>query len=131
MTAERKVRVLLVDDDPNMRTSVGIHLKHLGFDVETAANGFEALRVLEGAAQPSEDMRATYDADVILLDLLMPIMTGYEFLESYEGPVPIVVMSGLGDLAALPRVPYALVSKPMSMVDVAETLRTAATSWRS
>lgn len=125
MTTERKIRVLVVDDDPSMRTTVSIHLRHLGFDVDTANNGVQALKKLR------PDSSAHYDADVVLLDLLMPIMTGYEFLEHYAGPVPVVVMSGLGDVAMLPRQPYAIAVKPMSMIDVAETLRTAAASWRT
>lgn len=129
MTVDGKITVLLVDDDPHMRTSVGIHLRHLGFDVETAANGFEALGVLEGRTEPPGEARAAYDADVILLDLLMPVMTGYEFLERYPGPVPVVVMSGFAELASMPRVPFAVVPKPMSMIDVADTLRSAA-GWR-
>lgn len=114
------VKVLLVDDDPNVRTVVRIHLQRLGFDVETANNGVQALAALNGTGA------APFDADVILLDLLMPVMDGFDFLAAYEGPVPVVVMSGLADVAMLPRIPFAFVVKPMSMVDVAGTLRDAA-----
>lgn len=121
----RKIRVLVVDDDSNVRTVVAIHLRQLGFEVEPASNGFEAFNILAGYG------RTPFDADVILLDLLMPVMDGYEFLERYEGCVPVVVMSGLGDIAKLPRQPFALVVKPMSMFEAADTLREAALSWRT
>lgn len=127
MTPEGKIRVLVVEDDPHVRTVVVIHLAQLGFHVEVATNGLQALAMLAG------DVVALgpYDADVILLDLLMPVMDGYDFLAQYTGAVPVVVMSGLGDIASLPRQPFALVVKPMSMVEVADTLREAARSWRA
>ena len=132
MTLDGKICVLLVDDDPHVQTVVTIHLRQLGFDVEGARNGIQALAALNGiGTAPGTEDRAAYDADVILLDLLMPVMTGYDFLEQYTGPVPVVVMSGLSDVAKLPRQPFALVVKPMSMIEVADTLREAAASWRA
>jgi len=123
MSGDKKIHVLVVDDDAQVRTVVVIYLRQLGFIVETANNGVQALSLLT-------DMPA-FDADVILLDLLMPVMNGYDFLAAYKGPVPIVVMSGLGDIAQLPRQPFALVVKPMSMFEAADTLREAARSWRT
>jgi CheY-like chemotaxis protein len=64
--------VLIVDDDLDIREVLAETLEVRGFDVATAANGLDALRVLRSkSAQPS----------VILLDLMMPIMDGYGFLE--------------------------------------------------
>lgn len=132
MTLDGKIMVLLVEDDPHVRTSVVISLQRLGFDIEQASNGVQALAVLNGIGDaPGVEQLAAYDADVILLDLLMPVMTGYDFLEQYLGPVPVVVMSGFGELAQLPRTPFAIVTKPMAMVDVADTLRAAAASYRT
>ena len=138
MTLDGKICVLLVDDDPNVQTVCTIYLRQLGFDVEGARNGIQALAALNGDGLLSSGglgsglgCRAAYDADVILLDLLMPVMTGYDFLEQYDGPVPVVVMSGLSDVSKLPRQPFALVVKPMSMFEVADTLREAAASWRA
>ncbi len=121
MTADGKVVVLLVDDDANVRIAVNIGLKRCGFEVEETNNGVQALATLDDV---------TNEIDVILLDLLMPVMTGYEFLEKYQGPVPVIVMSGFGDIAKLPRQPFALVAKPMSVTEIADTIREAATSWR-
>ena len=64
--------VLIVDDDADIREVLAEMLVDRGFDVATAANGLEALRVLRGdGPRPS----------VILLDLMMPIMDGYGFVE--------------------------------------------------
>lgn len=64
--------VLIVDDDLDIREILGETLAERGFDVATAANGLEALQVLRGGnGRPS----------VILLDLMMPVMDGYGFLE--------------------------------------------------
>jgi CheY-like chemotaxis protein len=64
--------VLLVDDDLDIREILPETLTELGFDVVTAANGLEALRMVgQLLVRPS----------VILLDLMMPVMDGYGFLE--------------------------------------------------
>src|SRR5690348_1604555 len=64
--------VLIVDDDLDIRETLSEALAATGFDVATAVNGLDALGVLRGSGdRPS----------VILLDLMMPIMNGYEFLE--------------------------------------------------
>jgi CheY-like chemotaxis protein len=65
--------VLIVDDDVDIRETLAEMLVHKGFDVSTAVNGLDALRTLrdQASARPS----------VILLDLMMPVMDGYGFLE--------------------------------------------------
>jgi CheY-like chemotaxis protein len=67
--------VLIVDDDADIRELLAETLVEKGFDIATAANGLEALRTLRGMrVRPS----------VILLDLMMPIMDGYGFLEQWR-----------------------------------------------
>jgi CheY-like chemotaxis protein len=64
--------VLIVEDDPDIREILTESLAAFGFDVVTAAHGRDALTVLERmAVLPS----------VILLDLMMPVMDGYGFIE--------------------------------------------------
>jgi diguanylate cyclase (GGDEF)-like protein len=60
-------RILVVDDDRNLRKIIQTNLELAGYDVTTAANGNEALRVLD-AMQP----------DLVVLDVMMPFMDGYE-----------------------------------------------------
>ena len=60
-------RVLVVDDEPNIVTSLEFLLQDAGFEVRTAANGQEAL-----------EQTAQFAPDLILLDVMMPVLNGYE-----------------------------------------------------
>jgi CheY-like chemotaxis protein len=79
--------VLVVEDDASIRTVITDVLSEKGFRVLSAANGCDALEHLENVRP-----------DVVVLDLLMPVMHGWGFMESYlektgGEPVPIVVVS--------------------------------------
>ena len=77
MTAER---ILVVDDDESIRQIVRLFLSDEGYEVFEAANGVDALEMLL-------DCRP----DLILLDLRMPVMDGWEFARRYRlGPGPHV-----------------------------------------
>jgi len=83
--------ILVVDDDPDLREFLRLTLTSMGFEVTSAANGREALDVLEG-----------YDPDLILLDMKMPVMDGWEFcraLERRDARPPIVVLTAAPDPA--------------------------------
>jgi two-component system, chemotaxis family, chemotaxis protein CheY len=79
-------RILVVDDDPDILDALSEILEVEGYQVHRARNGREALqRMGEGASGP----------DLILLDLMMPVMDGWEFartLDPHRRP-PIVVLS--------------------------------------
>ncbi|MEK7269871.1 MAG: response regulator [Planctomycetota bacterium] len=62
-------RILLVDDDPSILETTEFVLKKEGFEVRTAKNGEEGLKVLE-----------TYEADVVIADIMMPKKNGLEML---------------------------------------------------
>lgn len=78
-------RVLVVDDDLSIRVLLDAVLKRMEFDVMLASDGRRAL-----------ELTGRYDFDLILLDLLMPIMDGYEVLEHIEAKSPphIIVFTG-------------------------------------
>jgi two-component system, chemotaxis family, chemotaxis protein CheY len=83
---ERK-RVMVVDDEPDIRELLAVWLRDEGFEVTTAENGLDALGLL-----------ADFSPDAIVLDLMMPVMDGWAFAEACSqmtGPVgiPIVVVS--------------------------------------
>jgi CheY-like chemotaxis protein len=67
--------ILVVDDDADIRETLTEVLRTAGVQVVTAANGVEALRILRAGLSPC----------LVLLDLMMPIMDGYEFLEVQRG----------------------------------------------
>lgn len=78
--------VLLVEDDFALSDAFSMILTFAGHEVHTAPNGKEALTYLKNATP-----------DIILLDLLMPVMDGREFLDEFDNShnVPIVVLSNL------------------------------------
>lgn len=65
--------ILVVEDDRDLNAAYKIILEKSGYKVATAFNGEEALDALK-----------KFNPDLILLDLLMPIMGGLEFLQHYE-----------------------------------------------
>ncbi|HEX5743933.1 MAG TPA: response regulator [Candidatus Saccharimonadales bacterium] len=68
-------RILVVEDDQDLNKAYSIILRQEGHDVEEAFDGKEALKKLKD-----------FEPDLILLDLLMPIMGGLEFLQKSELP---------------------------------------------
>ena len=76
--------ILVVDDARNIRVMVSSYLEQEGFRVVEAANGAEALR--RARLEPP---------DLIVLDLMMPEMGGYEFLREYgrDHQTPIIVLT--------------------------------------
>lgn len=79
-------RVLLVEDDAVLNDAFSLVLAKEGFDVEIAFNGEDALEKLQ-----------TSTPDIILLDLLMPVMDGKTFLKNFKNPskIPIIIFSNL------------------------------------
>jgi CheY-like chemotaxis protein len=82
--------VLVVDDDASIRDLIEMALADSGYTVQTAPDGAAALEVI-GHTRPS----------VILLDMRMPVMNGWEFARAYRGlpgpHVPIVVLTAARD----------------------------------
>ncbi len=88
--AERAPRVLVVDDDSNIREILNRFLSERGFDVQTAADGEEALESVP-----------TFQPDIVLLDIRMPKMDGIEALEKIVGggfDCGVIMISGEADL---------------------------------
>ena len=83
--------VLIVEDDRDTREMLGRFLELEGFDVQTAANGELALKVLQDEGRPS----------VIILDLMMPVMNGWQFRVAQQSDpnlseIPVVVVTAAG-----------------------------------
>lgn len=84
-----KHKVLIVDDVPLNRLMVNKMLGTFGMEVMEANNGLEALEALR-----------TFKADAILLDLMMPVMDGFEMLRILRANpltthIPVIVLSAL------------------------------------
>jgi DNA-binding response OmpR family regulator len=68
-------RILVVEDDTDLNNAYCIILRHAGHEVVEAFDGKEALEKLKD-----------FEPDLVLLDLLMPVMGGLEFLQEWEKP---------------------------------------------
>ncbi len=89
---ERKT-ILVVEDDAVTRESLGLILGAQGYDVLGAANGQDALGLLRSGPHPN----------LILLDLMMPIMDGWQFrreqaADTALSAIPVVVLSADGNV---------------------------------
>jgi two-component system response regulator AtoC len=114
-------RVLVVDDEENIRLVLRTLLKKQGYDVELADGGEAALAALEA-----------FDPDVILTDVRMPRMGGLDLLgalKAKQHPATVIVMSAYGnvDLAieAMKAGAYDYVSKPFKPDEIVLALRKA------
>ena len=114
--------VLIVDDDRAILDGVGEFLREEGFRVVTAANGSEALGHL----------RAGLGADVILLDLMMPVMDGWDFRTAQLADpklrdIPVVAISASGfarSTIGAQLKAYDVFPKPLELNRFLETLKT-------
>ena len=112
--------VLVVDDDAATRDSLAEVLEEDGFAVLTASNGREAFEVLRSAStKPS----------VILLDMIMPVMDGWEFTKEQRNDpelasIPVAVFSVHPNIEAAARFVEAAAyfRKPLPLDDLIDTL---------
>jgi two-component system KDP operon response regulator KdpE len=113
-------RVLVVDDETQIRRTVGINLRARGFDVDLAETGEEAL-----------DLAARRRPDVVVVDLGLPGIGGIEVIEGIRGwsRVPIIVLSvrdtEADKVAALDAGADDYVTKPFGMDELLARLRAA------
>jgi CheY-like chemotaxis protein len=115
--------VLIVEDDPVARELLRTFLQAAGYAVACAGNGREALDSLRAGERPA----------VILLDLKMPVMSGWRFREEQRrdpalSAIPVVVFSGGDDLdsAAAALGAAASFAKPIDPEELLATVRTLA-----
>jgi CheY-like chemotaxis protein len=102
--------VLLVEDNDDIREMMALALQLAGARVVCASNGREALSILQERRAP----------DIILLDLMMPVMNGWEFSAEVKrddrlAQVPIVVISAMGELGAASLRPVDFIPKPVDL----------------
>jgi PAS domain S-box-containing protein len=114
---------LLVEDEEAVRETVAILLERLGFTVLTAKDGVEAVEVFQ---------KCPDDVRVVLCDLTMPRMNGWETLEALRklAPgIPVVLASGYDQTQVLegdhPERPQAFLHKPYQMAELKDALARA------
>jgi CheY-like chemotaxis protein len=118
-TGLRRGRILVVEDDPGLRDTLIELLEAAGYEVVGAAHGAEALAHLGRGPLP----------DLILLNLVMPVMDGWQSREQLRqhptlASIPVVVLSGVPDdnqaVTSLGVQDY--LSKPVSMEQLLATV---------
>ena len=114
-------KVLVVDDEENLRHMLSEMLRQEGYEASTAADGEEALETLKNES-----------FDVILCDVRMPKLDGWELLDALSAthePAVVIMMSAYGDkdtaLNVMKRGAYDYISKPFTTEDVVLSLRKA------
>lgn len=118
---KQTMKLLVVEDSPDLQ----LLLQHLfnseGYEVESAFNGEEALRLL----QSQQNL-----PNLILLDLMMPVMDGFEFREKQQNDprlahIPVVLMTAHGDeMTSQARIrPKEFIRKPADMDALLESVR--------
>lgn len=120
-------RIMVVDDDPSIRTMLRLIFERAGYEVAEAASGMAALNLICDRQPP----------DVVLTDLTMPVMNGNELIrrlrsEPRTASIPIVVVSGDAEAAkgfeAAERAD-ALMSKPFVPADLVKLVQLTLTRW--
>jgi PAS domain S-box-containing protein len=114
-------RVLIVDDEPEVRRVVGLTLRRMGYEVIEAEDGFDGF----------ESFRRTHqELRFVLLDLTMPRMDGEECFHRMHGlnpAVPVILMSGFSEKLSLDRFtdarPAAFLAKPVNVRTLGSSLR--------
>ena len=113
--------LLIVDDEPSILQSLGGLLSDEGFDVTTAANGYEALKIIE-AESP----------DLVLLDIWMPGIDGIETLKEIKkenSNIQVIIITGHGTIETAVRATklgaFDLIEKPLSIDKVIVAINNA------
>jgi DNA-binding response OmpR family regulator len=112
-------QVLVIDDDPPLRGMLAAALRQHGFQVLLAGDGAEGQRAL-----------TIHNPDIILLDLAMPDMNGWDFLQRLQetghlGRVPIIVVSAhlrIDPQAILQMGVKAILPKPFNLPDLIDMI---------
>lgn len=122
-STSRSDTVLIVDDDDGIRRSLARLLRLEGYATAEASNGMEALEYLRSHPAPR----------LILLDLMMPLMNGWQFSEAKQrdpalSKIPVAVISASREMpnaaASIPAVAY--LEKPFDLEDLLRALASAA-----
>jgi len=86
---DRKIKVLLVDDEPDFTTPMAFWLEGKGYEVSVAANGERAVKLIKEDAP-----------DIVFMDLNMPVMDGVETVKrirKFNKEIPLIVISAYLD----------------------------------
>lgn len=109
--------IMVVDDDPDIRETLCLLLEAEGHVVVCSANGEEALEQLRQGVRPC----------LILLDLMMPVMDGFQFRTEQQSdaalaPIPVVAITAAGPAVARRIDAAEVLLKPFGLDDVRDAI---------
>src|SRR3989338_3055437 len=114
-------KILVTDDEPDMRSTLSLLLQSEGFEVATASDGLSAVRNVEVGG-----------IDLVLLDIRMPNMDGIETLakiKTISQDLPVIMITGYGNVEAavqaVKRGAFDYVSKPFDNEKLIEVVKKA------
>jgi CheY-like chemotaxis protein len=112
-----KKRVLVVEDEAAIAKLIALLIAETGAVAETAGNGAEALQKL-----------AKHKPDLLIVDLIMPVMSGEELIQEVQGnpelaDIPIVLLTTRQSAAGYKRDEFPLISKPFEPAQVREVVK--------
>ena len=110
--------ILVVEDDEGIRETLKVMLEFEGYPVTVTSNGKEALDALKKIPEPG----------LILLDLMMPIMNGWECSEAIQQTpewtgIPIVVLTAFADKGQILQNARSVLKKPVEIDDLLRTVQ--------
>ncbi len=113
-----RLKILVVEDNPELRRLYALGLNRRGFEVKLAANGAEALTRVEHERP-----------DLVLLDLIMPVMSGWELLEKINpvdgsDMIPVIVLTGhsIEETEDMHHAVLGVLFKPITIAELVETI---------
>ncbi len=110
--------ILIIEDDSNIRELLRLYLSQEGYKIETAQDGLEGLRAFK-----------THEPDLILLDLMMPVMDGTQVIKEVRAvsKVPVIMLTAKGEtfdkVAGLDLGADDYITKPLEIREVIARIR--------
>jgi DNA-binding response OmpR family regulator len=115
MEEEKRKTILVIEDDPDVRSMIVKHLKHQGFDVVTAQDGMQGLKKLKAGGY-----------DLVITDIVMPYVSGTGLvtaLKESKPHIPVIAITGYGEepeAVATEKKADLVLSKPVMMSELKE-----------
>jgi len=114
------IKLLIIDDNEEILTSLNRFLSRKGYDVELAANGLVALKKLEAV---------NYNFDLVITDLVMPNISGVAIttiIKKHNSQMPIIAITGYGEQpGSLAKEAHAdfVMNKPFKLDEIEATIQ--------
>ena len=113
----RKKTILIIEDDPDVLSTVVKQLEYLGYDVLTASDGMEGMKKLDGGGY-----------DLVITDIVMPFISGVGVVTALKEKmphIPVIAMTGYGkepESAAMEKKADVVLAKPLKIAVLKDTI---------